>query len=153
MFWPFTNVVFLTAGMLVGSCDLRARAMALVRERYADFGPTLACEKLRECHGIALAKETVRRWMRDAGLWIPRAQRPPKVYQPRARRACLGELIPRNASSSTVGTCTGDRSPARGARTSFAASRRSVLTRSPGFRGISDGAQTMQWYPFAVNWR
>ncbi|NLP65092.1 ISNCY family transposase [Paraburkholderia sacchari] len=73
--------------------DLRARAMALVRERYADFGPTLACEKLAECHGIWLAKETVRRWMRDAGLWIPRAQRPPKVYQPRARRACLGELI------------------------------------------------------------
>jgi hypothetical protein len=29
--------------------DLRARAMALVRERYADFGPTLACEKLLEC--------------------------------------------------------------------------------------------------------
>ncbi|PVX58664.1 ISNCY family transposase [Paraburkholderia unamae] len=73
--------------------DLRARAMALVRERYADFGPTLACEKLAECHGIWLAKETVRRWMRDAGLWIPRAQRPPKVYQPRARRACLGELV------------------------------------------------------------
>jgi len=73
--------------------DLRARAMALVRERYFDFGPTLACEKLAECHGIRLAKETVRRWMRDAGLWIPRAQRPPKVYQPRARRACLGELI------------------------------------------------------------
>ncbi|MEM5405851.1 ISNCY family transposase [Paraburkholderia unamae] len=75
------------------SVDLRARAMALVRERYADFGPTLACEKLAECHGIGLAKETVRRWMRDAGLWIPRAQRPPKVYQPRARRACLGELV------------------------------------------------------------
>jgi hypothetical protein len=73
--------------------DLRARAMALVRERYADFGPTLACEKLWECHGMRLAKETVRRWMRDAGLWIPRAQRPPKVYQPRARRACLGELV------------------------------------------------------------
>jgi hypothetical protein len=30
--------------------EVRARAMALVRERYADFGPTLACEKLRECH-------------------------------------------------------------------------------------------------------
>ncbi|RQX81480.1 hypothetical protein DF034_17555, partial [Burkholderia anthina] len=29
----------------------------------------------------------------DAGLWIPRRQRPPKVYQPRARRACVGELI------------------------------------------------------------
>ena len=29
----------------------------------------------------------------DAGLWMPRQQRPPKIYQPRARRACLGELI------------------------------------------------------------
>jgi len=73
--------------------DLRARAMALVRERYADFGPTLACEKLAECHGIRLATETVRRWMRDAGLWMPRKQRPPKIHQPRARRACLGELV------------------------------------------------------------
>jgi transposase len=69
------------------------RALAIIRERYVDFGPTLACEKLYGCHGIRLAKETVRRLMTDAGLWMPRRQRPPKVYQPRARRACLGELI------------------------------------------------------------
>jgi transposase len=69
------------------------RVLAIIRDRYADFGPTLACEKLVECHGIHLAKETVRRLMTDAGLWIPRAQRPPKVYQPRARRACVGQLI------------------------------------------------------------
>ncbi len=73
--------------------DVAQRALALIRERYADFGPTLACEKLYECHGIRLAKETVRRLMTDAGFWVPRRQRPPKVYQPRARRACLGELI------------------------------------------------------------
>nr|WP_234775595.1 ISNCY family transposase [Paraburkholderia tropica] len=69
------------------------RALALIRERYTDFGPTLACEKLRECHGIDLAVETVRTLMRAAGLWIPRRERPPKVHQPRNRRACLGELI------------------------------------------------------------
>jgi transposase len=69
------------------------RALSIIRERYADFGPTLACEKLYECHGILLAKETIRRLMTDAGLWVPRQQRPPKVYQPRARRACLGELV------------------------------------------------------------
>ncbi|MGF6605048.1 transposase, partial [Paraburkholderia sp. GAS448] len=69
------------------------RALSIIRDRYADFGPTLACEKLYECHGIRLAKETVRRLMTDAGLWVPRRQRPPKIYQPRARRACLGELI------------------------------------------------------------
>jgi transposase len=72
---------------------LTLRALTVIRERYADFGPTLACEKLWECHGIRLAKETVRKLMTEAGLWIPRRQRPPKVYQPRARRACLGELI------------------------------------------------------------
>ena len=37
------------------------RALAIIRDRYVDFGPTLACEKLHECHGIRLAKETVRR--------------------------------------------------------------------------------------------
>jgi transposase len=72
---------------------LALRALTIIRERYADFGPTLACEKLAECHGIQLAKETVRKLMTSAGLWIPRRQRPPKVYQPRARRACVGELI------------------------------------------------------------
>jgi len=65
-------------------------ALSIIRDRYADFGPTLACEKFCECHGIRLAKETVRKLMTDAGLWIPRRQRSPKVYQPRAR---LGELI------------------------------------------------------------
>ncbi|MDR6499815.1 transposase [Burkholderia ambifaria] len=34
--------------------DLAHRALSLVRERYADFGPTLACEKLWEWHGIRL---------------------------------------------------------------------------------------------------
>jgi transposase len=69
------------------------RALNLIRDSYADFGPTLACEKLRECHGLVLSKETVRHLMTKAGLWIPRRQRPPKIYQPRARRSCLGELV------------------------------------------------------------
>ncbi len=73
--------------------DCEAAALGLIREHYADFGPTLACEKLRERHGLMLSKETIRRLMTAAGLWVPRKQRPPKVYQPRNRRACLGELI------------------------------------------------------------
>lgn len=38
---------------------LAERALRIIRERYADFGPTLACEKLAEVHGLYLAKETV----------------------------------------------------------------------------------------------
>jgi hypothetical protein len=40
-----------------------------------------------------LAKETVRKLMTEAGLWIPRNQRPLSIYQPRNRRSCVGELI------------------------------------------------------------
>lgn len=67
--------------------------LTIIRERYADFGPTLACEKLRELHGISVSKETVRRLMTEAGFWTPRLKRAAKIYQPRNRRHCVGELI------------------------------------------------------------
>ena len=44
---------------------LAERALRIIRERYADFGPTLACEKLAEVHGLYLAKETVRKLIED----------------------------------------------------------------------------------------
>src|SRR5258705_4657693 len=36
----------------------RETVLAIVRERYADFGPTLAAEKLSELHGLDLGVET-----------------------------------------------------------------------------------------------
>jgi hypothetical protein len=57
------------------------------------FGPTLAAEKLQERHGITISVETLRCWMTADGLWIPHARRQPRIYQPRLRRDCLGELI------------------------------------------------------------
>jgi hypothetical protein len=72
---------------------LRAAAIGIIRERYSDFGPTLAAEKLAELHGIHLARETVRQWMIAAGLWKDRRTRLKAVHQPRYRRDCLGELI------------------------------------------------------------
>ena len=72
---------------------LRAAAIGIIRERYSDFGPTLAAEKLAELHGIHLARETVRQWMIAAGLWKDRRSRLKAVHQPRYRRDCLGELI------------------------------------------------------------
>jgi hypothetical protein len=73
--------------------DLENQVARILRDTYPDFGPTLAAEKLAERHQIQLAKETVRRIQVAAGLWIPRKLRPPKVQQPRLRRACVGELI------------------------------------------------------------
>ena len=72
---------------------LRQEALATVRSRYEGFGPTLAHEKLTELHGLALSVETLRHWMIEDGLWMPRARREPRIQQPRRRRPCRGELI------------------------------------------------------------
>ena len=72
---------------------VRYAALALVRERYADFGPTLAAEKLSELHGITLGRETLRGWMIEAGLWVDRPERKRRLHQPRYRRDCPGELV------------------------------------------------------------
>ena len=71
---------------------LRERALGLIRSRYVDFGPTLAAEKLYEIHGVVVSVETLRRWMIDAELWVPRSQRARRVHQPRHRRQLLREL-------------------------------------------------------------
>ncbi|MGL6410459.1 ISNCY family transposase [Aeromonas veronii] len=65
----------------------------LILQHYPDFGPTLAAEKLTELHDIQLAVSTVRQLMINMALWVPRRQRPPRIQQPRYRRACFGELI------------------------------------------------------------
>jgi winged helix-turn helix protein len=71
----------------------RRAVMDLVREHYADFGPTLAAEKLAERHNLRLGVETLRQWMIADSLWIDRRHRLPAPHQPRHRRECLGELV------------------------------------------------------------
>jgi hypothetical protein len=68
-------------------------ALSLVREQYADFGPTLAAEKLVEVHGCPISRETLRSWMIAAGRWVDRRHRLPSPHQPRRRRDCFGELV------------------------------------------------------------
>jgi hypothetical protein len=72
---------------------VRTEALALIKANYADFGPTLAAEKLAERHKLQLGVETVRRWMLAEGLWKDRRQRLKPVHQPRRRRDCVGELV------------------------------------------------------------
>ena len=71
---------------------VREFAVTLVRENYIDFGPTFAAEKLEEDHGLKVSRETLRKLMQDAGIWLSRKQRR-TFHQPRLRRECFGELI------------------------------------------------------------
>jgi hypothetical protein len=73
--------------------EVRTLALSIVRERYADFGPTFAAEKLSEVHGCTVSHETLRGWMIADGLWVDRRHRLASPHQPRRRRDCLGELV------------------------------------------------------------
>jgi hypothetical protein len=73
--------------------EVRTLALSIVRERYCDFGPSLAAEKLAEHHGCSVSRETLRGWMIADGLWRDRRHRLPSPHQPRRRRDCLGELV------------------------------------------------------------
>jgi hypothetical protein len=73
--------------------ELQELALGLVRGKYGDFGPTLAHEKLVEVHGLPVSLTTVRKWMIADGSWTTRRERSTRVYQPRHRRACVGELV------------------------------------------------------------
>ncbi|HXY58935.1 MAG TPA: helix-turn-helix domain-containing protein, partial [Methylocystis sp.] len=72
---------------------VRELTMAIVKERYADFGPTLALEKLQENHACVVSRETLRKWMIEDGPWRDRKHRLSPVHQPRHRRERVGELV------------------------------------------------------------
>ncbi|HCS38888.1 MAG TPA: ISNCY family transposase [Anaerolineaceae bacterium] len=73
--------------------EVKKRVVDLILERYRDFGPTLATEKLIENHGIKISDESVRKIMIAEGLWKHRRKRKLRVFQMRERRACFGELV------------------------------------------------------------
>ncbi len=64
---------------------VKTRVLSLVREHYADFGPTLIAEKLAEKHELDLSRETLRLWLMEAGLWQSRKQ--PRRHRPDAANA------------------------------------------------------------------
>jgi hypothetical protein len=66
------------------------------RQRYADFGPTFASEKLAE-EGLVVRPQTLRRWLLAAGLW-QRQRRREQHRSRRPRRAGFGELVQMDAS-------------------------------------------------------
>ena len=69
----------------------KAAVLARYQERYPDFGPTLAAEKLA-LDGQVVDHETLRGWLIKAGLWQQRRKRS-KHRSWRERRAHFGELV------------------------------------------------------------
>lgn len=69
------------------------RTVALIKKHYADFGPTLASEKLLERHDMAVSISCVRHVMIGAGLWKPKSRKASSEYRSwRPRKEQEGEM-------------------------------------------------------------
>ena len=76
--------------------DVRDRAVKLHQEKYADFGPTLACEKLAE-ESVKLSPDTLSSILKERGLW-KRKRRRGRHRKRRERRASFGSMVQMDGS-------------------------------------------------------
>ena len=78
----------------------RLAVLKLYREKYAGFGPTLACEYLAKEKSVvpkAVSHDTLLRWLRGEGLFEKRRKRS-KHRSRRERRSRAGELVQMDGS-------------------------------------------------------
>lgn len=72
----------------------RVKIVVLLKERYFDFGPTLAAEKLLELHKIRHDPKTIRAIQMKEGLWKPRRSKAKDEHRAwRQRRSAYGEML------------------------------------------------------------
>jgi transposase len=77
---------------------VRKEALRLYQEAYPDYGPSLFAEMLAQHHDQIIDSDTLRRWLKAAGLWIGlRAAR--RHRQRRERREAIGALVQFDGSS------------------------------------------------------
>lgn len=76
---------------------LKGKVIALYEKKYGDFGPTLFVEKLWEREGIEVGTQTVRNWLREAGV-LGRMRKPRPHRRWRERKRYFGEMIQMDGS-------------------------------------------------------
>ena len=62
---------------------LKQLAISLIEEKYPDFGPTLAQEKLKEVHDVKISISTVRALMIENELFKPKRHMKKRIFQER----------------------------------------------------------------------
>lgn len=77
--------------------EIKERVIRLYRDKYHDFGPTFAGEKLFERDGIRLSDETLRLWLIESGDWR-KGRRRRTHRQWRERKGCFGEMLQMDGS-------------------------------------------------------
>jgi len=72
--------------------ELKGKVRQIYREKYWDFGPTLASEKLEELDKIKVGRETLRNWLIASGDW-KKHKKVKKHLKWRERKHYFGEML------------------------------------------------------------
>jgi transposase len=75
------------------SPKVRRRVLGFHRDKYAQFNDSHFVEMLAEREGLRIGRETVRRWLREAGIRAKRQRRAPKHRSRRPRRPQMGLMM------------------------------------------------------------
>ncbi len=68
------------------------QAIRLIKDKYHDFGPTFAAEKLLEIHGLKIDHDALRKEMAKAGIWeIKKRKQTHRKW--RERKEYFGEMV------------------------------------------------------------
>ena len=79
------------------SDKIKDKALKLFKDKYPDFGPTLASEKLFEKDKIKINDETLRLWLIERSIpYRKRKKRPHRQW--RERKECYGQMIQMDGS-------------------------------------------------------
>lgn len=65
----------------------------ILKQKYPDFKPTFASEKLFENHNIKRDPKTIRKIMIEEDLWKPRKKKQNEYHSWRKRKPCYGEML------------------------------------------------------------
>lgn len=91
------GVIHRSRGGHSGRSQLQQRneMLCLYRSSYSDYGPSYFCEVVHRTYGLVLHRETVRRWLLDAGLWKreERGRRHRAHRKARPRKAAMGMML------------------------------------------------------------
>lgn len=72
--------------------NVKSQILKLAVEKYEDFGPTLLSENLRKYDDMIISRETLRKWMIAAHLWVPRSRKK-NIHPLRRRKEHFGEML------------------------------------------------------------
>jgi transposase len=72
--------------------SVRSQALKLMVEKYENFGPTLVCEYLEKHDDMIISRETLRKWMIEAHMWVSKSRKK-NIHPLRQRKEHFGEML------------------------------------------------------------